>query len=124
MAQVGCGSVGLILPCATTTTARRATRPSANSIFRIVAPTRHFFCFFILNFASFITSLLRPRIPCPQNLSRDFRLVGTRNRLELLYATHEAVGEIQIAQLISRDPVRATQSSRLPAWRAPTVKEV
>src|SRR6188474_1771478 len=97
MAQVGCGSVGLILPCATTTAAMAATRPSANIIFRVVAPTLRRVC--ILNFASCITSLL-PVVPRSQDLPGDLRFVSTRNRLELLDATHEAVGEIQIAQLI------------------------
>src|SRR5688572_20704310 len=123
MVQVGCGSVGLIFPWATTTAATSAARPSADSIFRIVAPTRNsvVFAFCMLNVA--LRSLL-PVVPRPQDLSRDLRLVSRRNRLELLHATHEAVGKIQIAQLIGRHPMGATQSSGLPAGRAPTVKKV
>src|SRR5215208_6311467 len=124
MLHVGCGSVGLILACATTTTATRATRPSANSIFCIVAPTRNVCCVCILNFAFCLTSLLLPRIPRAQDLPGDLRLLRSGNRLELLDAAHEAVGEIQMAQLIGRHAVRATKPSGLRAGRAPAIQEV
>ena len=113
MLQVGCGSVGLIFPCATTTAATSAARPSADSIFRMSAPTRNsvVFAFCILHLA--LRSLLLPGVPRAQDLPGDPCLIRTRYRLELLHAAREAVGEIEIAELIGGHAVRAAEPSSL-----------
>ena len=46
-----------------------------------------------------------PGVPGPQNLSRDLLRIRAGNRLELLHAPREAIGEVQIPELIRRDPV-------------------
>src|SRR5215212_10134199 len=69
-------------------------------------------------------SLLLPRIPRAQDLPGHFRFVPTGNRLEFLDAAHEAIGNVQIPQLIGRHAVRAAKPSGLRARRAPAIEEV
>src|SRR5688572_6993500 len=69
-------------------------------------------------------SVFLPRIPGPDNLSRDLLRVGVRNRFELLHPPVETVREIQIPELIGRHAVRATETSGLRPGRAPAVQEV
>src|SRR5262245_44500193 len=67
---------------------------------------------------------LLPGVPRPQDLTGDFRWIGARYRLELLHATGEAVGDIQIPELIGRHPVGAAESPRLSTGSAPAVQVV
>src|SRR5262249_8608028 len=65
-----------------------------------------------------------PGVPGTQDLSADLRGSGIRDRLELLQASGKAIRQVQVAELIGRDPVRAVETSGLPARRAPAVEEV
>ena len=69
-------------------------------------------------------SVLLPGIPRPQDLSGNPVGIGIRDRLELLHASIEAIGQIQVPELIGRHSVRAPEASRLRARRAPAVEEV
>src|SRR5687768_1945706 len=74
---------------------------------------------------SFVESgLWFPDIPGSQNLSNDLPLVSPRNGFEFLHASGEAVGEIEIAELIGGNSVGAVQPSRLGASDAPAIKKV
>src|SRR5688572_8292180 len=70
------------------------------------------------------TSSLLPRVPGAQNLSGALRRVRVRDRLELLHASHEAVGHVEIAELIGRHAVGAAKPPRLTAGSTPAVQEV
>src|SRR5690242_8045944 len=65
-----------------------------------------------------------PGVPGAQYLPRDFVRIGARQRLELLDAAGETVREIEVAELIRRDAVRAAEPPRLRAGRAPAVQEI
>src|SRR5689334_8003355 len=65
-----------------------------------------------------------PGIPGAQYLPRHFVRIGARQRLELLNAARETVGEIEVAELIGRDAVRAAEPAGLRARRAPAVQEI
>src|SRR5688572_10777845 len=68
--------------------------------------------------------LLLPGIPGAEDLPGDPRGVGAGDRLELLNPPRKAVGEIQVAKLVGRHPVRASKPAGLPSRRAPAVQEV
>src|SRR5262249_16204410 len=46
-----------------------------------------------------------PGIPCPKDLSCDLVWIRPSDRFELLQPTCEAIGQIQITELIRCDPV-------------------
>src|SRR5262245_46104 len=52
-----------------------------------------------------LCSVLLPGIPRAQDLSGDPVWIGVRNRLELLHAAIEAIGQIQVPELIGRHAV-------------------
>src|SRR5262249_49503674 len=50
--------------------------------------------------------------------------VRALDRLELLDAPREAVGDVEVAELIRREPVEAAEPSRLRPGRAPAIEEI
>src|SRR5712691_12985812 len=60
-----------------------------------------------------------PGIPCPKDLSCDLAWIRPSDRFELLQPTCEAIGQVQITELIRRDPVRTVQSTSLAARGTP-----
>ena len=46
-----------------------------------------------------------PGIPCPKDLSCDLIWISPSDRFELLQPTCEAIGQVQITELIRCDPV-------------------
>src|SRR5690242_247330 len=69
-------------------------------------------------------SVRLPGVPGAEDLPRHLAGVGARQRLELLHSTREAIREIEVAELVRRDAVRAAEPSGLSARRAPAVQEI
>src|SRR5688572_12679842 len=69
-------------------------------------------------------SVRLPGVPGAHDLSRELVGIGARQRLELLHAPREAIREIQVAELVGTDSVRAAEPPRLWAARTPAIEEI
>jgi hypothetical protein len=65
-----------------------------------------------------------PGVPSSQNLTRNLRRIRPWNSFELPDSPCEAVGNVEIPELIGSHPVRAAEPTRLSSWSAPAIEIV
>src|SRR5687768_8587043 len=110
MAQVGCGSVGLIFPCATTTATTNSAPTTPNRIFRICASKRSVTAPPAL---PALPALLRSR---PEHALRGRRHGAETSVTELLYPRAGVrLGRVQVALRVGIKVVDAAELPRLPS---------